>query len=108
MAVARRLHLPPAKTFTPYIPARGASRRERESVRAPMPAQVRDVQVQAGDTVEKGQTLLLLEAMKMEIRIKAPIAGQLSAPAGATRRETVEKTSSWQKCSRRENDREIL
>jgi len=48
-----------------------------ETVRAPMPAQVRAVQVAAGDKVEKGQTLLLLEAMKMEIRIKSPAAGQV-------------------------------
>ncbi len=49
-----------------------------ESARAPMPAQVRAVQVAEGDTVQKGQTLLLLEAMKMEIRIKAPTAGRIS------------------------------
>jgi biotin carboxyl carrier protein len=49
-----------------------------ESVRAPMPAQVRAVQVLEGDTVEKGQTLLLLEAMKMEIRVKAPAAGKVA------------------------------
>src|SRR5690349_1235302 len=36
-------------------------------VRTPMPAQVRAVQVEEGEKVEKGQTLLLLEAMKMEI-----------------------------------------
>lgn len=49
-----------------------------ESVRAPMPAQVRAVQVTPGEVVEKGQTLLLLEAMKMEIRVRAPIAGKVS------------------------------
>jgi biotin carboxyl carrier protein len=48
-----------------------------EAVRAPMPAQVRAVDVHEGDEVEKGQTLLLLEAMKMEIRIKAPRRGRL-------------------------------
>lgn len=48
-----------------------------ENVRAPMPAQVRAVQVAEGEGVEKGQTLLLLEAMKMEIRIKAPAKGVL-------------------------------
>ena len=48
-----------------------------EVVRAPMPAQVRSIQVAAGDTVERGQTLLLLEAMKMEIRIKSPAGGQV-------------------------------
>ena len=42
---------------------------------APMPGQVRAVNVQTGDPVTKGQTLLLLEAMKMEIRIQAPVDG---------------------------------
>jgi 3-methylcrotonyl-CoA carboxylase alpha subunit len=49
-----------------------------EHVRAPMPAQVRAVQVQEGDRVEKGQVLVLLEAMKMEIRVKSPGNGRLS------------------------------
>jgi acetyl/propionyl-CoA carboxylase alpha subunit len=38
---------------------------------APMPGQVRSVNVSEGDAVTKGQTLLVLEAMKMEIRIQA-------------------------------------
>jgi acetyl/propionyl-CoA carboxylase alpha subunit len=46
-----------------------------EAVRAPMPAQVREVQAAAGERVERGQTLLLLEAMKMEIRVRAPTGG---------------------------------
>jgi acetyl/propionyl-CoA carboxylase alpha subunit len=61
-----------------------------EAVRAPMPAQVRAVQVEEGDAVTPGQTLLLLEAMKMEIRIRAPAAGRvihLRVAAG----QTVEK-----------------
>ncbi|MDD5371784.1 MAG: acetyl-CoA carboxylase biotin carboxyl carrier protein subunit [Anaerolineaceae bacterium] len=48
------------------------------SVRAPMPAQVRAINITQGDRVEKGHTLLLLEAMKMEIRIKAPTAGRVT------------------------------
>jgi len=42
---------------------------------APMPGQVRAVNVSEGDAVKKGQTLLLLEAMKMEIRVQAPREG---------------------------------
>ncbi len=60
------------------------------AVRAPMPAQVRAVQVAQGDAVTAGQTLLLLEAMKMEIRVRAPAAGKvtlLMVEAG----QTVEK-----------------
>ena len=42
---------------------------------APMPGQIRAVNVSEGDAVAKGQTLLVLEAMKMEIRIHAPQDG---------------------------------
>ncbi len=42
---------------------------------AAMPGHVLDVLVRVGDAVERGQTLLLLEAMKMELRLAAPAAG---------------------------------
>ncbi len=44
---------------------------------APMPGQVRAVNVREGEAVTKGQTLLVLEAMKMEIRIHAPQNGKV-------------------------------
>lgn len=46
-------------------------------VTAPMPGQVRAVNVSEGDAVTKGQTLLVLEAMKMEIRVHAPQDGMV-------------------------------
>ena len=42
---------------------------------APMPGLVRSVSVVEAEAVKKGQTLLVLEAMKMEIRIQAPKDG---------------------------------
>ncbi len=60
------------------------------SLRAPMPAQVRAVQVSNGDSVEPGQTLMLLEAMKMEIRLQAPRRGRI-ARVLAKPGETVER-----------------
>lgn len=42
---------------------------------APMPGKVMATEVSAGETVTKGQLLVVLEAMKMEHRITAPIDG---------------------------------
>jgi biotin carboxyl carrier protein len=44
-------------------------------LRAPMPGQVREITAAEGDQVARGDTLMLLEAMKMEIRIQAPGPG---------------------------------
>jgi len=49
------------------------------SLRAPMPGRIRSLMVSAGDSVGKGQVLLVLEAMKMEHRITAPKAGVVEA-----------------------------
>lgn len=45
---------------------------------APMPGKVLSIAVAAGDTVEAGQLLLVLEAMKMEHAITAPHAGTVT------------------------------
>jgi 3-methylcrotonyl-CoA carboxylase alpha subunit len=42
---------------------------------APMPGSVVDVLVSAGQKVDKGQPLMIIEAMKMEHTIAAPVAG---------------------------------
>lgn len=39
------------------------------------------VLVQPGDTVSEGQTLVIVEAMKMELAITAPCAGQVKRVA---------------------------
>ena len=46
-----------------------------DALRAPMPGLVKLVRVSAGDSVSKGQPLLVLEAMKMEHTITAPHDG---------------------------------
>jgi len=47
-------------------------------VRAPMPGKVLQVLVAAGDRVDAGDGLLLLEAMKMENRLTAPAAAEVA------------------------------
>ena len=60
---------------------------ERESgpaspeLRSPMPGTVVSVSVQDGDTVEAGHTVLTVEAMKMEHKLVAPVAGVVSITA---------------------------
>ncbi len=58
---------------------RGSRETTGGSLTAGMPGQVLDVLVRVGDVVEQGQTLVLLEAMKMELRITAPAAGTVTA-----------------------------
>lgn len=48
-------------------------------VRAPMPATVVSIAAAPGQTVTEGETLIVLEAMKMELPIKAPRAGVVKA-----------------------------
>ena len=44
---------------------------------SPMPGRVVAVHVKTGDRVEPGQSLMVLEGMKMEYTVKAAVAGTL-------------------------------
>lgn len=61
--------------------AKGGRRREKPagSLASPMPGTVVKVLVREGDAVGKGAELLVVEAMKMEIKIEAPSAGIVRA-----------------------------
>lgn len=87
-----------AATGSVWTLERAATRRARPGVQAAasgalvavMPGRVLDVLVAEGDRVRKGDTLVLLEAMKMELRIPAPADGvvaRIHCAAG----EVVEK-----------------
>ena len=63
--------------------ARGGQRRRRGaaahgSLTAPMPATVRRVEAQAGQAVRRGDILIVLEAMKMELPVRAPADGTVT------------------------------
>ncbi|WP_228994931.1 acetyl-CoA carboxylase biotin carboxylase subunit [Streptomyces sp. DH8] len=65
----------------------GAGRGGADTLAAPMPGTVTVVKVAVGDEVAAGQSLLVVEAMKMEHVISAPHAGtvtELDVTAGAT------------------------
>jgi len=55
----------------------GESHAEAGRLTAPMPGKVVSFAVKAGDLVQKGQTLAVMEAMKMEHTIAAPAAGMV-------------------------------
>jgi biotin carboxyl carrier protein len=55
----------------------GVELQGRQKVSVPMPGKVTAVLVAEGDTVEKGQGLVIVEAMKMENEVRSPIAGEI-------------------------------
>jgi biotin carboxyl carrier protein len=69
------------KTFSLAVPDTRAKRRGASGaggdLTAQMPGQIVDVLVSEGDSVQAGQTLVILEAMKMEIRVTAPGDGRV-------------------------------
>jgi geranyl-CoA carboxylase alpha subunit len=65
-------------TDSSLAPAATVESRSSGKLRAPMPGSVLRIDVSAGDTVEKGQPALVLEAMKMEQTIECPISGTVS------------------------------
>lgn len=57
----------------------GSSARDHDALRPPMSATVTRVVVKAGDEVKTGDVLISLEAMKMELPIRAPHDGVIKA-----------------------------
>ena len=51
----------------------------KSGVKSPLPGVILDVKVNVGDTVQKGQTVVILEAMKMENNINADKDGKVTA-----------------------------
>ena len=52
---------------------------DETALSAPMPATVLLINVTAGEAVAQGDVLIMLEAMKMELPVKAPRAGRVKA-----------------------------
>lgn len=64
-------HPAEAKTSSPSAP-KGAG-----NIKSPLPGVILEIFVKEGDKVERGQKLLMLEAMKMENNIEADKAGKV-------------------------------
>ncbi|MDN6640613.1 MAG: biotin/lipoyl-binding protein [Tetragenococcus sp.] len=60
-------------------PAPAPSSGSGQNVTAPMPGNIFKVLVQPGQSVKEGDTVVVLEAMKMENEIVAPADGTISA-----------------------------
>jgi len=61
--------------LSPYRPAAAVGDAGDDRIRAPMPGRVVLVSAAPGDRVEQGQEMLVMEAMKMELALRAPRAG---------------------------------
>ncbi len=75
------------RTFEFSIPSAdgdGASEEEssKDEVHAPMPGTLIKLSVKAGDSVEEGQTVAVVEAMKMEHNLRATRAGVVEKTEG--------------------------
>ena len=71
----------PATMSAPAAPAAApvsAAPAGGQKVEAPMPGTILDIKVQAGQSVKKGDVLVILEAMKMENEIMAPCDGKVT------------------------------
>lgn len=66
-----------AAPATPAAPVASAA----TTISAPMPGTILSVNIKVGDTVQAGQVLFILEAMKMENEIMAPAGGTVTAVA---------------------------
>ena len=62
----------PAPVVKPAAPSTGKS-----GVKSPLPGVILDIKVNVGDTVKRGQTIIILEAMKMENNINADKDGKI-------------------------------
>ena len=63
----------PAPAPAPAAPAAGAT-----TVEAPMPGKILNIKVSAGQAVKFGETVIVMEAMKMETEIVAPADGTVA------------------------------
>ena len=80
-AVPAAAPAPAAEKPAAPAPAPAAPAGEGERITSPMPGTILAVHVPPGQSVRKGDVLMVLEAMKMENEIMAPRDGKVTAVA---------------------------
>ncbi len=75
IAAPKTISTSPQAVSRPSVPTSGGD----GVIRSPMPGRIVGVSVSVGDSVTKGQPILILESMKMENTIASPIDGTVSA-----------------------------
>ncbi|MDR0960987.1 MAG: biotin/lipoyl-binding protein [Mediterranea sp.] len=75
--VVRQSTTPAAQTVQVAKPA--APSTGKSGVKSPLPGVILEVKVKVGDAVKRGQTIIILEAMKMENNINADKDGTVTA-----------------------------
>lgn len=76
--VVRPAAAPKLDTGAPVV-ARPAASASKSGVKSPLPGVILDIKVKEGDSVKKGQVILILEAMKMENNINADKDGVVAS-----------------------------
>ena len=77
-----------AAAETPAAAAPAAAPAGGETVNSPMPGTILSVNVQNGQQVTEGDVIMILEAMKMENEIMAPVSGTVTV--AVTKGQSVE------------------
>lgn len=77
--VVRPAAAPAAAPAAPAPARPAAASGGKSGVKSPLPGVILDIKVSVGDTVKKGQLVVILEAMKMENSINADRDGKITA-----------------------------
>ena len=78
VTLKRPAQAPTTASGDPVV-TRPAASTTQGAVKTPLPGVILQVKCNVGDTVKRGQTLIILEAMKMENEIMAPCDGRVAS-----------------------------
>lgn len=90
--IVKRPAAPPKTDTGAPVVASAPKSAKKEGVKSPLPGVILEIKVKEGDTVKKGQTVVILEAMKMENNINAHKDGKITAINVKTGESVLEGT----------------